>query len=268
MCMNMSRLGNDAVLVASVGDDDMGKFLKDYIKPYKIDKHTVKLIHGEPTTLILVTRSKAVSNFEAYRTADKMIHLDQMPIANFKNINIFHTTCFALSLNPAKKSIIRASDKAYKAGCILSIDLNYANKIWPNRKEAQALVAKYISKGAMVKISEVDWERLYETKLNDTESALNFLLELGASEVCITLGSDGCWVANKEERYFIPSRKVNVVDTTGAGDAFWSGYLTARLDGKDIESAAKAGRSMAEIKLGVFGPLPLKVDRNLIYNID
>jgi sugar/nucleoside kinase (ribokinase family) len=267
MCMNMSRLGNEAILVASVGNDDMGRFLKDYVKPYKVDRGTVKMIKDAPTTLILVTRSKTVSNFEAYRTADRMISLDQMPIANFKNISFFHTTCFALSMLPAKKTIIRASEKAHKAGCVLSIDLNYAQKIWPNRIEAQQIIANYLSKGAIVKISEVDWERLYESKLTNPEKALDKLLGLGASEVCVTLGGDGCWVANQEERHFIPSRPVNVVDTTGAGDAFWSGYITARLDDKSILEAAKAGRAMAEIKLSVFGPLPLKVDRAGIYEV-
>ena len=80
------------------------------------------------------------------------------------------------------------------------------------------------------------------------------------------MGGDGCEVAsNTEGSHFLPTRPVEVKDTTGAGDAFWSGYLTARLDGHNIMDAAKAGRRMAELKLAHFGPLPTTIDRNRVY---
>ena len=87
---------------------------------------------------------------------------------------------------------------------------------------------------------------------------------MGASEVCLTLGGDGCWVADSNERHFLPTRPVVVKDTTGAGDAFWSGYLTAWLEGLSLLGKVKAGRRMAEFKLGYFGPLGKEVDRETV----
>lgn len=264
LCMNMARLGNQTMLVACVGNDDMGTVLRNYVSRLGVDISCIAQV-DEPTTLILVTRSAAVSNFQPYRGADAMLMIRQFPYSRFEEISIFHTTCFGLSKNPAQRVIMEAADKAKRAGCQLSLDANYAEKVWPERRDAQRLVTELCRLGALVKISDVDWQRLYEDEAPIPDAVLDHFLKMGATEVCFTLGAEGCWVANDSERQFLPSRPVDVKDTTGAGDAFWSGYLTARLDGKSLTECAIAGRRMAELKIGHFGPLPDRVDRNLIY---
>ena len=264
LCMNMARLGNQTSLVANVGNDDMGTYLYDFVASQNVDCQYLNRVSA-PTTLILVTRSKTVSNFEAYRGADCQLLPEHLPDELLKQAKIFHTTCFALSHEPAQSSILNAARRAAALRCQLSIDANYAQKIWQNTDEARALVADYCRLGAMVKVSEVDWERLYGSKLLDAEAALEHFLALGAREVCVTLGGDGCWAATATERLFLPARPVEVKDTTGAGDAFWSGYLTAWLDGKNLSQKLQAGRKMAEIKLGFFGTLPHEMNKKLIY---
>jgi sugar/nucleoside kinase (ribokinase family) len=264
LCMNMKRLGNHVRLVATVGTDDMGHYLMNYVKQLGLVTKSMRQV-SSPTTLILVTRSMNVSNFEAYRGADCKITLSQLNKKLLSEISIFHTTCFALSKKPAQANILRGAREAAKLGAQISIDVNYAKKIWENQEEAQRIVAEFCSYGALVKCSEVDWERLYGNKLTDAEAAAKHFLSLGAKEVCMTLGGDGCLVAFEEGSEFIPTRPIDVKDTTGAGDAFWSGYLTARLDNYSIFDAAKAGRRMAELKLTHFGPLPKSVEKSMVY---
>jgi fructokinase len=265
LCMNMKRLGNNVRLVATVGQDDMGNMLMNYVRNLGLDTTLMRQV-TVPTTLILVTRSRQVSNFEAYRFADTRISDAQMPESILEQTAIFHTTCFALSKKPAQTTILRGAKRAAELGCQLSIDANYAQKLWENRAEAQKVVAAYCAQGALVKVSEVDWERLYGTKLSNPEAAAQYFLSLGARDVCVTLGGEGCYVAHHTEGgHFLAARPVEVKDTTGAGDAFWSGFLTARLDGHSIINAAQAGRRMAELKLGHFGPLPTVVDKTTVY---
>jgi sugar/nucleoside kinase (ribokinase family) len=266
LCMNMARLGNKTMLAASVGTDDMGTVLRQYVGRLGVDV-TYVLQVDEPTTLILVTRSAAVSNFQAYRGADALLSIRQFPYSRFEEISIFHTTCFALSKSPAQQVIMEASEKARRAGVQISLDANYSEKIWPDRREAQRLVAELCRLGAMVKISDVDWIRLYEDEKSTSDTVIDHFLKMGATEVCYTMGAEGCWVGNTNERHYLPGRPVEVKDTTGAGDAFWSGYLTAWLEDKSILDCAKAGRNMAEIKLGHFGPLPDQVDRALVLTV-
>ncbi|MEL6970946.1 MAG: PfkB family carbohydrate kinase, partial [Bacteroidota bacterium] len=78
MAGNLARLGQSAGLVATVGQDDMGNYLKSFVDRLSLDTSGVRQV-ALPTTLILVTKSKEVSNFEAYRLADCDISSDQMP---------------------------------------------------------------------------------------------------------------------------------------------------------------------------------------------
>lgn len=265
LCMNMARLGNKTKLVATVGKDEMGSQLLNML--HSLEVNTDHLFRNDlPTTLILVTRSKGVSNFEPYRSADCRILETQLPDWVMEQSTIFHTTCFALSKNPAQDNIIRAYRKAAALGCQLSMDVNYARKIWPEQKMGQRIVEEYCSLNAIIKISEVDWERLYNKPIVKAEQSARHFLDMGAKEVCITLGDKGCYAASMEDDIFLPARRVQVKDTTGAGDAFWSGYLTAWLDGQDLEGCCKAGRKMAELKLSHFGPFPGKLIREKIYS--
>jgi len=264
MCMNMARLGNKTMLVACVGNDDMGGVLRNYVARLGVDTNYVIQV-DEPTTLILVTRSASVSNFQAYRGADALLSIRQFPYSRFEEISIFHTTCFGISKNPAQHVIMEAAEKAKRVGCLISLDANYSEKIWPDRREAQRLLAELSRLGAVVKISDVDWNRLYEDETPSPDAVAEHFLKMGATEVCFTLGAEGCFVADGTERHYLPGREVDVKDSTGAGDAFWSGYLTARLDGKSLLERALAGRKMAELKLAHFGPLPDTVEREAIY---
>ena len=205
LCMNMKRLGNTVRLVSTVGNDDMGAYLLGYVKQLGLDTQSIQQVK-EPTTLILVTRSKNVSNFEAYRGADSHISLEQLNDELLQEVSVFHTTCFALSREPAQSNILRGARRAAELGSQISIDVNYAKKIWENQDEAQKVVAEFCNLGAFVKCSEVDWERLYNNPLTDAKASAQHFLNLGAKEVCITMGGDGCVVASNDTSEFIQTR--------------------------------------------------------------
>ena len=264
LSMNMARLGNKVKLIATVGQDDMGEYLFQCVDQMAIDCSQLNRI-DLPTSLILVTRSKEVSNFEAYRAADYQISDAQLSPQMLRECTIFHTTCFGLSKEPARSAILAAAAFTAREGGQLAIDVNYAQKIWPNQQQAQEVLEEYCGHGALVKVSEVDWMRLQGKELQDGKEVIEHFLSLGAKEVCLTLGAKGCLLANQQDSFFLSAREIQVKDTTGAGDAFWSGYLTAWLDGASLEERAMAGRKMAELKLAHFGPLPAKVPKADLY---
>ncbi|MGB1243244.1 MAG: carbohydrate kinase family protein, partial [Chitinophagales bacterium] len=235
---NMSKLGNRVKLVASIGEDGMGHFLQSQIASLEINCSDVKMRSSFPTTIITVAKTDGTPDFQAYRGADAEILADQLKPQILQQTRVFHTTCFALSKNPARESIMDAAQIAVNHGCQLSIDLNYSPKIWVNQAKAQNIIATYCSYGALVKLSKDDWNRTYQQPDASPETVIEFIHNLGAKEVCFTLGSEGSYVSKDNKTTFIESRKIDVVDATGAGDAFWSGYLTAWLDGHKPKTCA------------------------------
>ena len=168
-----------------------------------------------------------------------------------KKAKVFHTTCFALSKNPARDSILKAAKIAHKHDCKLSIDLNYSSKIWPDRNEAQQVISTYLKVNPLLKISEDDVNRWLDTNLSDVEIFEYFKTNFGVDNIYLTLGSKGVkFLDQKEEIIHIPAKKIDSVkDATGAGDAFWSGFLFGYTQGFDEERCVKMALRLAAIKL-------------------
>ena len=266
MAANMARLGNSVALVACVGSDNIGKYLVREVAEAGVNIDNVTTDPLEPTTIVVVSRTAGTPDFTAYRHADCQLRTDQLPDSLLQQAEIFHTTCFALSRQPAQGVIVEAAHRARQAGCQVSIDANYAPTIWPDREQAWSVLRDYCSAGALVKVSEDDTARLYG-EAQPTERIFSDFHKMGASMICLTLGPNGSVVSYEggKKQATIPGRKIDVVDVTGAGDAYWSGFLTAYLDGYAPANCATAGAAMAKLKLTRQGPLPDAVKRELIY---
>jgi fructokinase len=70
------------------------------------------------------------------------------------------------------------------------------------------------------------------------------------------MGAKGVLVAcNNGVKYKVSPAETRVADITGAGDAFWTGYLAAWLEGASQIEAAQLGQVMAALKVSVVGPI-------------
>ncbi|WDC84817.1 carbohydrate kinase family protein [Caloramator sp. mosi_1] len=75
----------------------------------------------------------------------------------------------------------------------------------------------------------------------------------------MTLGKDGVIVADKNIMQRFDTLATKVEDTTGAGDAFWSGFYTGLIKGRSILDSAKVGLAASAFKLryiGAISPMP------------
>jgi fructokinase len=89
---------------------------------------------------------------------------------------------------------------------------------------------------------------------------------LGPETVILTMGKEGVLSSHQGQIVgHTPVRPVEVVDATGAGDAFWAGFLEAKLDGRSLEECVLFAREIAELKMATVGPLADMIDRGAVY---
>jgi fructokinase len=152
---------------------------------------------------------------------------------------------------------LKKAEEAFGLGCKLSIDVNYSGKIWKSREEALSIIKLYCKFNPLIKISEDDINRLFNKSLTH-DQIFNFFHDLGVDIVCLTLGSKGVKLSQKDHNIIqLPAIKIEkVMDVTGAGDAFWSGFLFAYIKNKPIKDCLEIALKLAALKLQNVGRLP------------
>lgn len=257
VAMNSTRLGLNTIMVATVGNDGFGSYITERLTSVGINTNHLNVLDNKSTSVIFVSRSEGTPDFIPYRSADCCIYEEQISKEILSRTKIFHTTCFALSKNPAQKTILKKAQEAYDLGCKLSIDVNYARKLWKSQKKAFKVIKTYCQFNPLIKISEDDMLRLFEKELPH-EEIFEFFHSQGVDTVCLTLGSKGVKLSQKgNEVIQMPAIKIDkVMDSTGAGDAFWSGFLFAYIKEKSINECLDIALKLAALKLQNVGRLP------------
>ncbi|MFA9186982.1 carbohydrate kinase family protein [Flavobacterium sp. FBOR7N2.3] len=257
VAINGAKLGLKTALVATCGKDGLGDFMVEELTENHVITSYIKKTEQQPSSVIFVSKSSETPEFIPYRQADYHIENSQVPDKLLESAKIFHTTCFALSKNPARETILEKAKKAHQLGLQTSIDLNYSEKIWPNRAEAKEVLAEYLATNPLVKLSDDDCFRLFnETKADDY--IFDYFHKLGAATICLTKGKNGVVLSDsklgtiKEKALFVE----NIKDTTGAGDAFWTGFLYGKLNKKESLECVNIAQKLASIKLQHLGQLP------------
>lgn len=269
VAVNATRLGLKSVLVATCGEDGLGEYIVRKLKANHVITSQIRKSESHPTSVIFVSKSTSTPDFIPYREADCQIEQSQIPNDLLESAKIFHTTCFALSKNPARTTIVESAKRAKSLGLLTSIDINFSERIWPDREEAKEVLRDYLSTNPLVKLSEDDCYRLFaEAKTEDF--IFDYFHSLGASTICLTKGKDGVVLSNVEHGMFHQKALLveDIKDTTGAGDAFWTGFLYAQLLNKNFEETIHIAQKLAVLKLQNVGRLPEGIDIQEYLNSD
>jgi 2-dehydro-3-deoxygluconokinase len=122
----------------------------------------------------------------------------------------------------------------------IAFDPNIRLTLWETRQAAETTLQGALSIADIALPSTEDAGLLL--RIDDPVAQMNRLQGFGAREIALTLGADGCLVAEGAVHSRLPAPVVDVItDTSGAGDAFNGAYLASRLRGASVVEAAQSG---------------------------
>jgi fructokinase len=263
--MNMARLGNRSAVIACLGEDGFGEFVIGELNRLDIATEQIQRTLQSATTLSIITRHTETPDFIIHRGADAMLQRADGINALVRSSKIVHTSAFALSREPARSTIISALQEAKRNQCLVTLDPNYHPKIWPDTTDFPGILKKVCQSVQITKPSLDDCIRIFGSGLSPDQYADRFL-EWGLEVVIITMGNAGTILRTATgERMQLHTNPIPVSDVTGAGDAFWSGFLSGWLEDASVQDSVRMGQVLAEIKIGTLGPMEIFPDRRELH---
>jgi ribokinase len=237
------RLGAKVTLIGAVGKDGFGDHILDVLKAEGILTDKIRQVPHVPTGMANVLHTSEdnaivivaganehctvewVDQYEqVISEADLVLVQLEIPIASVKRaMQIAHTANVPVILNPAP---------AQK----LSKDiLQYADFITPNETEFDLLSEGLCDRNADLQERMILWNKAYN------------------AELIITRGKEGSSFLLNNALHTVKAPLVQVVDTTGAGDAFNAGFSVAYASGESILNAAQFAVKVASMSVTKFG---------------
>jgi fructokinase len=220
------------------------------------------------TTLAFVSLDEnGDREFAFNRGADEHLSLSDKVIESLTTNSILHLgSATALLGGLLSNSYYKIAQAAKQKGNLICFDPNFRVDLWKNREvEFTEACQPYIKIADIIKVS--DEELILFSQQQDIHKGCEYFHNLGVKVVLVTLGSDGCLISQNRQQTIVPAYKINVVDTTGAGDSFIGAILfriaksAASINFNDqqlIEHIAFAGKVSGLVcsKIGAMSALP------------
>lgn len=234
-----ARLGADITLISCIGNDGFGSMLKEHLQEQGINTEYIKTVEGISTGIAAITLSQGDNSIIVVSGANNEV--TPALITEYEQV-IAKSDLILLQLEIQVKAVIEAVRlaKKHKVPVILNpapiqklpkdllLQVDY---LTPNEHEQTVL------------LSSIDEDELYDMK-----------------EKCIvTKGANGVTIYQHQKETTIPSYKVNVIDTTGAGDTFNGALAVSLSKGKTLQEAcyfANAAAALSVTKLGAQTGIP------------
>jgi fructokinase len=226
VAVGVARLGAKSTFLGKVGNDVLGKFLKETLNQYGVNTSHMLLTDEARTGVVFVTLAEnGERSFDFYinPSADRFLREDELEESLFLEHKILHFGSISLISEPAKSATKKAVAFAKEHGMFVSYDPNLRLGLWESEQQARETIISMLPKADILKISEEELE--FITGEREIEKGIKVLAPYNIPLIFVTLGAKGSYVFTKQGSVHVPALKVEAVDTTGAGDAFVSGVL-------------------------------------------
>jgi fructokinase len=224
----LCKLGRSARMVATVGDDAFGRKVRHDLEAVGVDC-AFRVDPDHFTTLAFVKLGAGGDrDFEFSSGAHDYLLPGQIQVEDIQQVKVLHYGSISLRAPESREATLKAIRLAQDAGVLTSCDPNWRADLWPDHEAGRAAMLEAIAHADILKISDADLEFMVSMDGKDYLAALD---EIGfhGRVAAVTLGRDGAWYRVGDHMGQVPTPHVQVVETTGSGDAFTASLLDSLL---------------------------------------
>lgn len=227
-----ARFDQKSVLLTKVANDAFGEYLVDCFIENNIDISNVVYTSDYDTSLAFVSlKEDGNRDFKFYRrtAADLQFSEDDVKDDICQPNDIVHFCSVDLVDSPMKKAHVKLIRQAIDHSSFVCFDPNLRFSLWDDLDKLKSTVNEFMTFADIIKIS--DEELSFITGYEKVEEALDHIFKDRCKLFIYTKGKDGASLYTKDGRVFeVAGNKVDVVDTTGAGDSFIGAFIACLLN--------------------------------------
>jgi len=241
--VGLSRLGTKTGYIGKVAEDEGGRILLDDLSFEGVDTTSVSITNNQNDRsgeCLIMVDGRGDRGILVDPGVNDTISIADVDMDQLNSAALIHMTSFVCKNSDTSFN----TQKHVAARTTADISLDPGTLYAERGMEA---LMEFISRARVVLPS--DHELKLMTGSEDIQEGASMLIDAGAQWVAVKMGAQGCYVTDGTIQKQIPAQKVNVVDTTGAGDAFNAGFIYGMLQGKTIVTCALMGNITASIKI-------------------
>jgi 2-dehydro-3-deoxygluconokinase len=250
--IRLARADHDVSYLTALGDDPFSRDMREKWEAEGLDCAMVLTHPARHAGLYAIsTDASGERSFTYWRESSAAREMFSLPgmaqaLAKAEGADLIAFSLITLAILPpdARSELLALARRVRERGGKVAFDGNYRPRLWGNVDEARAMRNAAIAR-ADIGLPTLEDETLLKSSpspLGEDEVTAHWQA-LGCKEVIVKLGARGCRLP--DATILPPPEILAPVDTSGAGDAFNAGYLSARLSGASIEDAARAGHALA-----------------------
>lgn len=267
IAVSCCRLGLKTALLTGVGNDQVGKFILNFLRKEGIETCFIPTIEGTRSSAVVLgiePPDRFPLVFYRNNAADLQVSIDhvlQAGIANFKAVVLSGN---ALSKDPSKTATFFAAEEAVANDVKLFLDLDFRADQWFDPRAYGVMVRALLPK---INIAIGTEEEVLAASLQDSsqitikhqqvsapeiqgniEAAIQRILALGVQTLIVKRGAEGASIFERgKEEVKVPGFPVEVLNILGAGDAFAGGFVYGCLQGWELYKAVRMGNACGAI---------------------
>jgi len=241
-----ARLGLRVALVAAVGADPAGEFMRDQLAAEGVDVGPVVVREDAPTGMtVALSRGGDRAILTALGAVASLTAAD-VPASLLADARHVHASSWFLLRDCLGPGLAALFSAARSAGATTSLDTNWD----PSGRWADPHLTAAIARASLLLPNEAEAVRL--AGAGDLDGAVAALVAAGP-RVVVKLGERGALCADGPVRYRVSLPPVTAVDATGAGDCFDAGLIAGLLDGLDLSQAVALGCAAGALSTAAAG---------------